>query len=148
MFQKTKVFVGSLPQGVKPDELRRMFENFGTVIECDVMNRCGFVHMQSEEMAESAIKALNNSLFKGVNICVEHGRMKERNNDRGGKAGGPRGGGKAGGGRGGFNRGGNDGKPNNMGGGGGPQRNGMGGGRFGDRKHLNNFSLMFRRISL
>ena len=42
------------------------------------MNRCGFVHMQTQEQADAAIKALNNYQFNGASIVVEHGRMKER----------------------------------------------------------------------
>lgn len=76
--QNTKVFVGSLPPGAKPEELRRLFENYGVVTECDIMNRCGFVHMESADMAEAAIVGLNNSYFKGQTISVEPGRMKER----------------------------------------------------------------------
>ncbi|XP_011290373.2 uncharacterized protein LOC101889452 isoform X1 [Musca domestica] len=102
--QPTKVFVGSLPPGTKPEELRHLFENYGVVVECDVMNRCGFVHMKNPAMAEKAIQALNASEFKGQSIVVEHGRPKER-------GGGPQGGG-----------------PNQVGRGGGPQR---GGGRGG-----------------
>lgn len=78
LLQRTKVFVGSLPPGSKPEDLRRLFEKFGVVTECDIMNRCGFVHMQTQDMADNAIKALNNSLFNGANIVVERGRMKER----------------------------------------------------------------------
>lgn len=76
--------MGSLPQGSKPEELRRLFENYGVVTECDIMNRCGFVHMQTQESAESAIEALNQTNFKGATICVERGRMKERNAGGGG----------------------------------------------------------------
>lgn len=72
------------------------------------MNRCGFVHMQNQEMADNAIKNLNNSLFNGANIVVERGRMKER------KQGGPNQG-----------QGGPPGRMNN----GGPMRNGGGGNR-------------------
>lgn len=89
LFQQTKVFIGSLPLGSKPEELRRLFERYGVVTECDVMNRCGFVHMQSEEMASNAIHALNNTSFNGGVITVERGRIKERG--RGGARGGPRG---------------------------------------------------------
>ncbi|XP_059611322.1 uncharacterized protein LOC132258186 isoform X1 [Phlebotomus argentipes] len=78
MLPRTKVFVGSVPQGTKPEDLRRLFEKFGVVTECDIMNRCGFVHMQSQEMADSAIQALNNTTFRGATITVERGRMKER----------------------------------------------------------------------
>lgn len=76
--------MGSLPQGSKPEELRRLFENYGVVTECDIMNRCGFVHMQTQESAEAAIEALNQTNFKGATICVERGRMKERNAGGGG----------------------------------------------------------------
>ena len=67
-----------MPAGSKPDDLRRLFEKFGIVTECDIMNRCGFVHMQTQEMADIAIQNLNNSLFNGANIVVERGRMKDR----------------------------------------------------------------------
>lgn len=94
--QQTKVFVGSLPQGSKPEELRKLFERFGAVTECDIMNRCGFVHMQTEDQAAAAIRALHNSTFNGGVITVERGRIKERGQRGGG--GGGRGGGMRGGG--------------------------------------------------
>lgn len=78
MIPATKVFVGNLPPGSKPGELRRLFESYGVVTECDIMNRCGFVHMETQLMAESAIEALNNATFKGSVITVEPGRMKDR----------------------------------------------------------------------
>ncbi|GAB0094172.1 hypothetical protein DMENIID0001_094240 [Sergentomyia squamirostris] len=79
MLPRTKVFVGSLPPGTKPEELRSLFEKFGNVTECDIMNRCGFVHMQTQEMADSAIQALNQTTFRGTTISVERGRMKDKN---------------------------------------------------------------------
>lgn len=48
------------------------------------MNRCGFVHMETADMASNAIKALNNTEFKGQTIVVEPGRMKDRNRSTGG----------------------------------------------------------------
>ncbi|XP_018797285.1 PREDICTED: heterogeneous nuclear ribonucleoprotein A1 [Bactrocera latifrons] len=74
----TKIFVGNLPPGTKPEELRRLFEDYGVVVECDVMNRCGFVHMETKEMANTAITALHASEFKGQMIVVELGRPKDR----------------------------------------------------------------------
>ncbi|KAH8361120.1 hypothetical protein KR200_008020, partial [Drosophila serrata] len=70
-----KVFVGSLPR-CKPEELRRLFANYGSVVECDVMNRCAFVHLETTDMAEAAIAALNGIVFKGQAIVVEAGRPK------------------------------------------------------------------------
>ncbi|GBP24413.1 RNA-binding protein lark [Eumeta japonica] len=89
MVPQTKVFVGSLPHGSRPEDLRKLFERFGVVTECDIMNRCGFVHMQTEDQATAAIRALHNTTFNGGVITVERGRIKERG-QRG--PGGPRGG--------------------------------------------------------
>lgn len=125
--------MGSLPPSVKPEDLRRLFENFGVVTECDIMNRCGFVHMENAEMAENAIRSLNNTNFKGITISVEPGRMKERGggkgrDNRGGGSGGVGGGGRggAGFGRGGMRQGPRD---NFMRGGPGGPRNNSGGKR-------------------
>lgn len=98
--QQTKVFIGSLPQGSKPEELRKLFERYGVVTECDIMNRCGFVHMQTEDQAATAIRSLHNSTFNGAVISVERGRIKER----GARGGGVGGRGRGGGGRGGMER--------------------------------------------
>lgn len=117
--QKTKIFVGSLPPGSKPEELRRLFEKYGVVTECDIMNRCGFVHMQTEEMASNAIQALDKVSFNGNVLSVEQGRLKDRNA-------GPKGGSGSGGG--GRKFGGNNGGMNQQGGGGGGNRQGGGGG--------------------
>ncbi|CAK1583984.1 unnamed protein product [Parnassius mnemosyne] len=56
------------------------------------MNRCGFVHMQTEEQASAAIRSLNNTTFNGGVITVERGRIKERGQRGGGARGGMRGG--------------------------------------------------------
>lgn len=127
--------MGSLPPSVKPEDLRRLFENFGVVTECDIMNRCGFVHMENAEMAENAIRSLNNTNFKGITISVEPGRMKERSGGKGrdNRGGGGRGGGGGGGGGGGFGRGGgmrSGQRDNFMRGGQGGQRNNNGGKRM------------------
>lgn len=68
---QTKIFVGRLPLDAKPEDLRTLFEKFGVVTECDVLNRFGFVHMKSEDMAKRAISALHNSEFMGSRITVE-----------------------------------------------------------------------------
>ncbi|XP_019546791.3 uncharacterized protein LOC109417122 [Aedes albopictus] len=104
MLPRNKIFVGSLPPSTKPEEVRRLFENYGVVTECDVMNRCAFVHMQTPDMMDNAIQALHNSNFKGVTINVERGRTKDRAPGSGGD--GRDSGGRGGfrGGRGGFNQ--------------------------------------------
>ncbi|CAG0925216.1 unnamed protein product [Notodromas monacha] len=73
---RTKIFVGRLPEVCNAEELRALFEKYGTVTECDVLNRFGFVHMSTAEEAEEAIKCLNQINFKGSRITVEHSTGK------------------------------------------------------------------------
>ncbi|XP_047110159.1 RNA-binding protein 4.1-like isoform X1 [Schistocerca piceifrons] len=84
---KTKIFVGRLPEHAQVQELRALFEQYGVVTECDILNRYGFVHMKTEEMAAAAIEALNNAEFMGVQISVEQSTGKKS-----GRGGGYRGG--------------------------------------------------------
>lgn len=81
--------MGSLPQGTTVEELRQLFAPYGDIAECDVVNRCGFLHLEDKTLAFKAIEELNNTTFKGTRISVEKGRVKPPNRDR---AGGPRGG--------------------------------------------------------
>jgi len=88
----TKIFVGRLPLDAKPDDLRTLFEKFGVVTECDVLNRFGFVHMKSEDMAKRAIQALHNTEFMGSRITVEPSTGKKGAGGGGASAGASRGG--------------------------------------------------------
>ncbi|XP_046403661.1 RNA-binding protein lark-like [Ischnura elegans] len=80
---KTKIFVGGLPEDAKAQDLRALFERYGTVTECDILNRYGFVHMKTDEMASRAIEALNNAEFMGVQISVEQSSSKKSGRGRG-----------------------------------------------------------------
>nr|CAD7410154.1 unnamed protein product [Timema poppensis] len=84
--RKTKIFVGRLPEDAQAADLRRLFEQYGVVTECDILNRYGFVHMKTEEMATRAIQELNNADFMGVQISVEQstGKRSGRGGGRGG----------------------------------------------------------------
>ncbi|XP_031333366.1 RNA-binding protein 4.1-like isoform X2 [Photinus pyralis] len=72
----TKVFVGSLPTSVTTDDLRKLFAPYGNIVECDIANRCGFLHLEDQALALKAIEDLNNSSFMGGTISVERGRVK------------------------------------------------------------------------
>lgn len=39
----TKIFVGNLAAETQSDDIRALFEKYGSVVECDVLNRYGFV---------------------------------------------------------------------------------------------------------
>ncbi|KAF5280428.1 hypothetical protein FQR65_LT03237 [Abscondita terminalis] len=85
----TKVFVGSLPPTVTTDDLKTLFAPYGNIVECDIANRCGFLHLEDKDLALKAIEELNNTSFMGGKISVEKGRVKppRRNRDaaRGGR---------------------------------------------------------------
>lgn len=38
-----KIFVGNLPIGTKPNEVRELFAPYGNVMECDLVHNYGFV---------------------------------------------------------------------------------------------------------
>ena len=40
---KAKIFVGNLPDGVNNADIRVLFDEYGTVVECDVLKNYGFV---------------------------------------------------------------------------------------------------------
>ncbi|XP_035216016.1 RNA-binding protein lark-like isoform X2 [Stegodyphus dumicola] len=73
---KTKIFVGHLPDGCTDDDLRALFSKYGSVTECDVINKYGFVHMATPEQAQEAVKNLNNYNLMGSSISVEPSKSK------------------------------------------------------------------------
>ncbi|XP_042143239.1 RNA-binding protein lark isoform X1 [Ixodes scapularis] len=76
MGPRTKLFVGHLPDGLRTEELQELFAKYGTVTECDVINKYGFVHMSTEEECEEALKNLNNYNFMGSTLSVERSTSK------------------------------------------------------------------------
>nr|XP_057924027.1 RNA-binding protein 4.1-like isoform X1 [Doryrhamphus excisus] len=67
----TKLHVGNLGEGVTTDVLRAKFEEFGTVVECDVVKDYAFVHMERMEDAMDAINKMDNTAFKGKLMSVQ-----------------------------------------------------------------------------
>ncbi|XP_038673360.1 RNA-binding protein 4-like isoform X1 [Scyliorhinus canicula] len=66
-----KIFVGNLPRPTTSDEIRALFEKYGTVSECDLIKNYGFVHMKDREAAKEAIENLHHYKLHGVSINVE-----------------------------------------------------------------------------
>ena len=102
-----KMYVGNLSYSTNEDELRRIFEEHGTVVSAQViMDRetgrskgFAFVEMSSDQEAQAAISALDGKEMGGRVLKVNEARPRE---DRGGGGGGgrDRGGYGGGGGRG------------------------------------------------
>lgn len=102
-----KLFIGNLAEDAADAELQKLFEQYGTVHECAVKVKYGFVHMESEDEAQAAIDGLNGYSFNGQKMNVELSVSRGAPGGRGGRGGlRGRGGFDRGGDRGGFDRGG------------------------------------------
>lgn len=77
-----KLHVASIPDGMRSEELRVLFERYGYVAECDVVEdrRIAFVHIESEA-ADAAIRGLDGREFRGVALRVQ--MSKNQNNEQG-----------------------------------------------------------------
>jgi len=77
--------VGSLPWSVDDEELKKTFENQGTVVSAKVIvdrstgrsRGFGFVEMENSTDAQNAIQALNNSELNGRNIVVNEAKSRD-----------------------------------------------------------------------
>lgn len=68
----TKLHVSNLGEGVTSDVLRARFEEFGPVVECDIVKDYAFIHMERMEDAMEAIEKMDNTAFKGeLSGCFE-----------------------------------------------------------------------------
>lgn len=67
----TKLHVSNLGEGVTSNVLRGKFEEFGPVVECDIVKDYAFVHMERMEDAMDAIEKMDNTAFKGKLMSVK-----------------------------------------------------------------------------
>lgn len=87
------IFVGNLSFGSTEQDVRSMFEQFGSIERVSIVTDretgkargFGFVEMSNDDEAERAIAALNGANLDGRAINVNEARPKE---DRGGGGGG------------------------------------------------------------
>ena len=110
------IYVGNLDFRTSEEELRQLFETYGTVERVNMIRDrdtgqprgFAFVEMTNDAEAEKAVAGINGSNVGGRNLNVSEARPKpERGPGGGGGGGGGRGGrGGGGGGRGGYGGGG------------------------------------------
>ncbi len=127
------IYVGNLTWDATADDLLALFQSYGAVARAQVITDretgrsrgFGFVEMDNDQEAQTAIDTLNGTPFRGRPLTVNEARPRE---DRGGGGGG--GGGRGyGGGRGGYGGGGGGRGGYGGGGGGHRDRGGYGGGQ-------------------
>lgn len=79
------IYIGNLPYTLSDDELRDLFGQFGEVSRASVIRDretgrskgFGFVEMSNRTSAGEAIKALNDTEFKGRKLVVNEARPRE-----------------------------------------------------------------------
>lgn len=74
-----KIFVGGVSPSASPEELKKLFERYGQVNECDILKNYAFVHMEREQDAHRAIGELHKQEFYGSQLTVEYATSKIRN---------------------------------------------------------------------
>jgi cold-inducible RNA-binding protein len=92
-----RMYVGNLSYETSEDDLRKAFEQYGTVESVNVVTDkytgkskgFAFVQMDSKEEAQAAISALNGSQLGNRTIKVDEARPRpeRRGGDRGGRGG-------------------------------------------------------------
>ncbi|KAJ8266123.1 hypothetical protein GJAV_G00126190 [Gymnothorax javanicus] len=77
-----KIFVGNLSESTTTEQLRALFSPYGTISECDVLKKYGFVHMEDKAEATEAIRQLHHHQLNGQTINVEMSRGKTKNSTK------------------------------------------------------------------
>ena len=80
------IYVGNLPYSVTDADLRQTFSRFGEVSHVNLISDkftgeskgFGFVEMENNAQADTAIKALNGTDMKGRNITVNQAKPKTK----------------------------------------------------------------------
>ncbi|KAG4066504.1 hypothetical protein HA402_007140 [Bradysia odoriphaga] len=75
-----KLFIGNLEEKTQPNDLRPLFEKYGTVVECDIVKNYGFVHMENEQQGRDAIQNLNGYVINANPIKVEAAKSRRAPN--------------------------------------------------------------------
>lgn len=72
-----KLHVANVEKGFE-QELRDLFEEYGTVTECSIVKNFAFVHMSNSDEAMDALQGLDNSEFQGKRIHVQVSKSRPR----------------------------------------------------------------------
>jgi RNA recognition motif-containing protein len=137
------IYVGNLSWSMTDDDLSNLFSQYGTVSSAKILKEkntgrskgFGFVEMEDDEAAKTAIAALNESEVQGRKLIVNESQPRPEGSGykKTGGGGGGYGGGGRGGGGGGYGSGRSSGGGYGGGGGGGYKKGGGGGYGGGNR---------------
>jgi len=66
-----RLYLGRLPTDARAEEVQKLFDGYGRIIDCRVMTGFGFVEFENNRDAEDAVQQFNGKSFMGNNIVVE-----------------------------------------------------------------------------
>ncbi|KAF9527025.1 hypothetical protein CPB83DRAFT_816357 [Crepidotus variabilis] len=83
-----RLYLGRLPTDARSEEVSKLFEGYGRIVDVRVMTGFGFVEFESSKDAEDALQNFNGKPFMGANIVVEFAKetrpRREPQEERGG----------------------------------------------------------------
>ncbi|TFK94749.1 hypothetical protein K466DRAFT_593225 [Polyporus arcularius HHB13444] len=66
-----RLYLGKLPPDARSEDVQKIFDGYGRIVDCRVMTGFGFVEFESSRDAEDALQHFNGKSFMGANIVVE-----------------------------------------------------------------------------
>ncbi|KAJ3740571.1 hypothetical protein DFH05DRAFT_426176 [Lentinula detonsa] len=76
-----RLYVGRLPSEARSEDVSKLFEGYGRIVDCRVMTGFGFVEFESSKDAEDAVQQFNGKAFMGANIVVEFAKESRPRRD-------------------------------------------------------------------
>ncbi|KAF5373686.1 hypothetical protein D9758_000874 [Tetrapyrgos nigripes] len=78
-----RLYLGRLPAEARQDDIEKLFEGYGRVVECTVKagKGFGFVEFESSKDAEDAVQNFNGKNFMGTTIVVEFAKESRARRD-------------------------------------------------------------------
>ncbi|EPQ57913.1 hypothetical protein GLOTRDRAFT_109943 [Gloeophyllum trabeum ATCC 11539] len=73
-----RLYLGKLPADARTDDVSKMFEGYGRIVDCRVMTGFGFVEFENPRDAEDAVHHFNGKQFMGASIVVEFAKETRR----------------------------------------------------------------------
>ncbi|TEB36447.1 hypothetical protein FA13DRAFT_1752996 [Coprinellus micaceus] len=66
-----RLYLGRLPADVRSEDVSKLFDGYGRIVDCRVMTGFGFVEFEDYKDAEDALQTFNGKPFMGTNIVIE-----------------------------------------------------------------------------
>ncbi|KAH9928161.1 uncharacterized protein B0H18DRAFT_1001532 [Fomitopsis serialis] len=76
-----RLYLGRLPPDARADDVQKIFDGYGRIVDCRVMTGFGFVEFENPRDAEDAVHHFNGKPFMGTNIVVEFAKESRPRRD-------------------------------------------------------------------